>query len=168
MRSLRVIEEEESGKGKESRPVAAADRLLDSCRCALHVAFHHNTHKIGRQILPAILLQETGSPACAAKMPSTTLPAPLAAFHASAPYRTAVQDILSRREAQRRTVAFSDPEKLAEVPLNVLPQKTRDAFRADHADHELNALRNRYANSHGFSISRADDLPPPSSLDTPT
>jgi hypothetical protein len=81
---------------------------------------------------------------CTAEMASHSLPAPLAAFQASATYRSQVQEILSRREAQRQTVAFSDPKKLAKIPFNVLSQEARNAFKANHAIYELNTMRNRY------------------------
>ncbi|KAK9896664.1 phosphatases II [Cystobasidium minutum MCA 4210] len=87
-------------------------------------------------------------------MPSHPLPAPLAAFHASPQYKTQVQDLLSRREAQRRTIAHSDPEKLRKVSLDVLPQKARDAFNASHANDGLNAMRNRYSDIVPYDATR--------------
>lgn len=54
-----------------------------------------------------------------------------------------VQAVLARRESQRRTVCFSDPDKLATVSLDVLPQSVRDAFSAHVATSPENASKNR-------------------------
>lgn len=87
-------------------------------------------------------------------MPTSSLPAPLSAFHASTQYRIHVQDVLARREAQRRTVAFSDPQKLAKIPLTVLSQQARDAFKANHAIQDLNVMRNRYSDIVPYDATR--------------
>jgi hypothetical protein len=73
-----------------------------------------------------------------------SLPAPIAAFLSSPLYKNQVQDVLARREAQRRTIAFSDAHKLDRIPLDVLSQAARDAFRASEAMSDVNSLRNRY------------------------
>lgn len=138
------------GRAKQSHERAPSRGSLSfrSPSSIQHFALHNSSFLSVVSLSAILAVSSLTSRRWSAQMASHSLPAPLAAFHSSATYRSQVQEILSRRESQRQTIAFSDPKKLAKIPLNVLSQEARNAFKANHADYELNAMRNRYAPAH--------------------
>ena len=129
-----------TSKGSPSTPLEATS-TWDMCRsrsfCFLPI--HSYIYIKGHLIDDGDASSTAISPASSHTM-STPMP-PFLSHSAQSMQR--IQAVLARRESQRRTVCFSDPEKLATVSLDVLPQAVRDAFSAHVATSSENASKNR-------------------------